>query len=147
MEYQRAYLDEKRIIGFTARSSNASPDMQQTIFGLWQRLFAENAAKDRQTARETIGLYSDYSQAQDASELEYDVTVGFEETDKAVPEGMTEKRIPAGEYAVFTSDGGAEAVGELWREIWNIPLDRRYSGDFELYADGGRTVKIFIALN
>ncbi len=150
---EKIHLDEKRIIGFTAETSNSSPDMQQVINRLWQRLFAENAAEkiEGKLSLNPIGLYSDYAFSSgntDARNLRYDVTAGFEtDFNAAVPVGMAEKLIPAGEYAVFSAVGGAEAAAALWQEIWNTPLDRRYSGDFELYCGENGTVKIFIALN
>ena len=74
------------------------------------------------------------------------------------PEGMISKSVPAGRYAVFTSERGAMAkvVVETWMRIWSYyqsPASgrRAYRADFELYdqraADLNNTpVDIYIGL-
>lgn len=150
MSFKTVRLSEKTIVGITARTSNAAPDMQAVIGSLWQRFFEGGEAKRIENAVSfaPIGLYSDYSRADTAMELEYDITAGLEVADDSViPEGMTAKHIPAGDYAVFSAKGKSDAVAALWQEIWTTPLNRRYSGDFELYAALGDEVEIYIALN
>ena len=150
MIYQKVFLNEKTVVGFTKRTTNDSPEMGAIIAELWQRLLGEKGAKTPQkgTKNDLIGLYSDYKKADSAQNLEYDITVGFEaEPNCPVPAGMTKKHIPEGSYAVFSVEGGIEAVGEFWQKIWSIPLDRRYSGDFELYSEDNDRIEIYIALN
>ena len=150
MSFKTVHLNEKTIVGITARTSNSAPDMQAVIASLWQRFFEGGEAKRIKNAAAPIpiGLYSDYSQANTAKELEYDITVGFEVADGGdIPQGMTAKHIPAGDYAIFSAKGTSEAVAALWQEIWATPLNRRYSGDFELYGASGDQIEIYIALN
>ncbi len=54
--------------------------------------------------------------------------------------GMTAKNVPAGRYAVFTSDRGPvqKVVVDVWRRVWETQKsalggDRTYKTDFELY--------------
>lgn len=150
MQYEIVTLPEKTVVGFQARTSNASPDMQSVIGILWQKLFAGDTfssipckCNDR-----SIGLYSGYS----ADGMEYDVTVGCEVKDaSALPQGMVSSVIPAGRYAKFSALGDdVDTVAKLWGEIWNTPLDRAFTGDFEEYfpAPEGeeREIHIYIAL-
>lgn len=46
------------------------------------------------------------------------------------------KIIPAGKYAKFSVRGYMEkAVVEAWGEIWQMDLDRSFTGDFEEYRN------------
>jgi predicted transcriptional regulator YdeE len=61
-------------------------------------------------------------------------------SDADVPAGMVAKKIPAGKFAVFTSEKGAapKVVPELWMKINSLPQtatggDRLYGADFEIY--------------
>lgn len=47
---------------------------------------------------------------------------------------LSVKVIPAGKYAKFSIHGDmVEAVANTWKEIWQTPLDRTFTGDFEEY--------------
>lgn len=145
MNYEIVTLKEKIMVGVTARTGNNAPDCTEVIGGLWQK-FMENgvwASIQNKANIYCIGLYSDYD------ETSYDVTVGAEVTENGNPE-LTEKIIPAGKYAVFNLKGDVvKDVSSAWSEIWAIPLDRSFTGDYEEYLsneNGVAEVKIYIAL-
>lgn len=144
MNYEVVELKEKKIVGFKARTSNASPDMSSIIGSLWQKLYTPaNTAKITNRANAySIGLYSDYEGE------EYDVTAGFEVKDIAgvSDDELTIKVIPAGKYAKFSVHGDmVEAVAAAWGEIWATPLDRTFTGDFEEYISM-EDIDIYIAI-
>lgn len=147
MNYEVVELKEKKIVGFKARTSNSSPDMQAVIGGLWQKLYSpENVSGiSNRTNAFAIGLYSDYS----ANGDEYDVTVGFEVSQLPEAEklqGKDVKVIPAGRYAKFSVHGDmVEAVANAWGEIWSTPLERTFTGDFEEYTSMN-DIDIYIAV-
>ena len=134
---ETVWLDKKTIAGLSARTGNKAPDMGKIIGGLWKRLFEEGVISDIQNRSNDriIGLYSDYES--DVSG-EYDITVGCEiDKEENLPEGLVVKTIPAGSYARFVAQGDdVQAVSKLWQEIWSLPLDRTYTGDFEEYYTG-----------
>ena len=142
MNYEIVELKEKTIVGFAGRTSNDDPKMGAVISGLWQKLYTpENVSGTRNRVNTyAIGLYSDYEKEG------YQVTAGFEVSKACALEGQVTKVIPAGKYAKFQIHGDyVEAVSNAWSEIWNTPLDRTYTGDFEEY----RTMKdidIYIAI-
>lgn len=70
MNYEIVELKEKIVVGYKARTSNTSPEMQSIIGGLWQKLYMPEhvAAIVNRTNEYAIGLYSDYQGE------EYDVT-------------------------------------------------------------------------
>lgn len=148
MDYQIVELKEKKIAGFCAKTSNSDPEMGRTIGGLWQRLFGEEgiaAIPDQQGGGHTIGLYSDY---ENGVQGRYDITAGCEISGTAnLPERFTVKTIPAGRYAEFVIQGDSPAVvGAVWAEIWKLPLDRAFTGDFEEYAPpvAGKPMEIHV---
>lgn len=150
MNYEVVELTEKTVIGLAARTSNQDPRMGQTIGLLWQRLFGGVYERIAHRAdSHTIGLYSEYT---DGAEGDYTVTVGCAVTKaQGQPEETVVQTIPAGRYAKFVVVGDqVEAVGNAWAEIWQLPLERTYTGDFEEYVsaaeDGQCEVHLYIAI-
>lgn len=145
MNYEIVTLQEKIVLGVTARTSHNDPQCQQVIGGLWQHFMAEGLVESVRNRANPycIGLYSNYD------ETFYDVTVGVEVTENSHPE-LTEKTIPAGSYALFRIKGDVvRDVAEAWDKIWTLPLDRSFSGDFEEYLSnekGVAEINIYIAL-
>ena len=92
-----------------------------------------------------VGLYSAY----DFNNMTYDVTVGCEVSNNQNPE-FSCKVIPGGKYARFSIKGDVvKDVSEAWDRIWELPLERSFSGDYEEYLrneNGVADVDIYIAL-
>ena len=142
MNYEIVELKEKTIVGFAARTSNEDPQMGAIIGGLWKQLYTpENTEKIQNRVNAyAIGLYSDYDKEG------YQVTAGFEVSDAESRNGFTVKTIPAGRYAKFSVHGDMiEAVANSWKEIWETPLDRTFTGDFEEYLSQ-EDIDIYIAI-
>ncbi|MFA5659106.1 MAG: GyrI-like domain-containing protein [Oscillospiraceae bacterium] len=147
MNYEIVNLKEKIIVGLTARTGNNDPDIQKIVGGLWQKYMGngiEKSLKNKANAY-AVGLYTNYN----FDEITYDVTVGAEVSENANPE-LSAKIIPAGKYARFNIKGDVVAdVSNAWNEIWAMPLDRTFTGDFEEYLsneNGVADVNIYIAL-
>ncbi len=131
MKYEIVMLKEKRVVGFCQRTGNDKEDMGNVIGGLWQKWSQVNDVQGRKN-KKYIGLYTDYVG------MEYDTTVGCEvEKSTLIPEGMTEKIIPAGKYAKFVLHGDVvKTVQQAWEDIWKMNLERTFTGDFEEYQEG-----------
>lgn len=144
MDYEIVTLEEKRVVGLIARTSNDSADMTEKIGGLWQKFMAETVFTVKNRANDyVIGLYFDYD------ETSYNVTVGAEVSSNGNAE-LTEKIIPSGKYAKFFVRGDVvKAVADAWDEIWAMPLDRSYAADFEEYVNnvnGIADINLYISL-
>ena len=142
MNYEIVELKEKTIVGFAARTSNEDPQMGAIIGDLWKQLYTpENTEKIQNRVNAyAIGLYSDYDKEG------YQVTAGFEVSDAESRNGFAVKTIPAGRYAKFSVHGDMiEAVANSWKEIWETPLDRTFTGDFEEYLSQ-EDIDIYIAI-
>ena len=150
MDYRIVNLPAKTMVGLTGRTANNDPQMGEIIGGLWQQLFAGGVYEQipHKAGANTIGLYSDYA---DGVNGVYSITVGCEvtETDE-LPTGTVRKGIPGGRYAKVTVIGDqVEAVGRAWGELWQMPLERTYTGDFEEYnmlPDGSQQIDIYVAI-
>lgn len=142
MNYEIVELKKKTIVGFSARTSNEDPQMGAIIGDLWKQLYTpENTEKIQNRVNAyAIGLYSDYDKE------EYQVTAGFEVSDAESGINFTVKTIPAGRYAKFSVHGDMiKAVANSWKEIWETPLDRTFTGDFEEYLSQ-EDIDIYIAI-
>ena len=147
MNYEIVNLEEKIVVGVTARTGNTDPDCQKIIGGLWQDFMGKGifASLENKANAYCVGLYSNYN----FDEMTYDVTVGAEVFANENSE-FSEKTIPAGKYAVFNVKGDVVTdVSNAWNEIWAMPLERSLTGDFEEYLsneNGVADVKIYIAV-
>jgi len=128
------------VIGISVRTSNAKERQESQIGKQWARLMQEKllGTIPHRADQDTIAIYTDYASDKDG---EYTYVLGARVT-KAdeVPAGMVAKQVPAGKYAVFTSERGPvqRVVVGTWMRIWNTPKDqpggdRGYKTDFELY--------------
>lgn len=146
MNYEIVNLNEKIIVGVSDTTSNDDPQMGEKIGKLWTKLYQGgiNATINNKVNEYAIGLYSDYT------EKGYIVIAGNEVSISENKE-LTTKIIPAGKYAKFSVHGHMEkAVAEAWGEIWQLDLDRSFTGDFEEYLNSdweNADIDIYVALN
>jgi predicted transcriptional regulator YdeE len=159
LSMEKLHVDSFVVVGITARTSNAmEASGKGVIGGLWVRLRKDrlmNQIKHRADAH-IVAVYSNYESDKDG---EYTYTLGSKVTSlKDVPPGMVARRTDAGEYAIFTAQGGpaVQLVMGLWKRIWSLeksppPLRRAYRTDYEIYLnpdadDAGQRVDLYIGL-
>ena len=129
------------VVGISARTNNAREMTADGVIGkMWGRLMQDGLlAKIPNKANPAIvAVYTDYASDHNG---DYTYLLGSRVTSDAdVPDGMVSKKIPAGKFAVFTSEKGPapKVVPELWMKINSLPenavgADREYRADFEIY--------------
>ena len=128
------------VIGIEARTDNAKESTANGIIPKqWQKFFSEGMIGQIQnkTGSNLYAVYSDYASDHNG---EYTYVVGAAVKDgTAAPSGMVVRRVPAGQYAVLTSDVGpfAKVVPAAWQRIFKLEeegkLKRAYKTDFEIY--------------
>lgn len=134
------------VVGISARTSNANEMTGRTVIGrTWDRLFQEGILEKIPYKADSniVAVYTDYASDQNG---EYTYVLGARVTSDAnVPPGMVAKKVPAGRYAVFTSEKGPgpQVVPQLWTKINSLPQtavggDRAYRADFEIYDERAR---------
>ena len=139
------HADEFSIVGIEARTSGEQEmygDGQ--IAGLWQKFFQEHILEKipNKADNNIFAVYTDYSRDRMGA---YTVVIGAKVKDKTqAPAGMVRKTIPAGQYAVLTSEKGAadSVIPAAWQRVWaledkdNLGGKRAYKSDYEVYAPG-----------
>jgi len=131
------------VIGIESRTSNAreaTPD--GVIPKQWARFMQENLVAEipNKSDSSVLAVYCDYASNKDG---EYNYILGARVSSATVvPAGMVASKVPAGRYAIFTSDRGpvAKVVFEAWQKIWSVPKsspegDRAYRADYEVYDE------------
>jgi predicted transcriptional regulator YdeE len=129
------------VVGIAARTSNAKEVTPEGIIGQqWARLYQEGilAQIPHKADSNVIALYTDYASDENG---EYTYLLGAKVTSaEHVPAGMVAKQVPAGRYAVFTTDKGPvqQVIPQAWARVWATPKSdpagkRAYRADFELH--------------
>jgi predicted transcriptional regulator YdeE len=130
------------VIGIETRTNNAKEATTDGIIGrLWHR-FIDDSMADRIPDKTGSSLYAVYSEYASDHNGDYTFMVGAPvKAETAVPAGMVLKQIPAGRYAVITTEKGRfpKVIPETWLKIFKLEdegkLNRTYRTDFELYGE------------
>jgi predicted transcriptional regulator YdeE len=123
-------VEEYQVTGVAARTSNA---IEMTGEGAIPRLWAQGTLP---SDGPIIALYTEYESDEHG---EYTFVLGGKSS--SAREGVVVKTVPAGRYAVFTSERGPvqKVVVETWQRIWSeLPSAknlRSYVADFEVYDE------------
>ena len=111
----------------------------------WQKFFQDGVQQKiaNRTDNNLYAVYTDYASDRNS---EYSFVIGVKvKADAAVPPGLVQKKIPAGNYAVVTTEKGpaAKVVPAAWQLVWALEDKallggpRAYKADFELYDSRG----------
>jgi len=132
---------EFTVVGISARTSNAREMTADGIIGRqWGRLMQEGLLDKipHRADPSIVAVYTDYASDHNG---EYTFLLGARVTSAAdLPSGMIAKKIPAGRFAVFTTEKGpgAKVIPAAWMKINSLPPtavggNRAYRADYELY--------------
>src|SRR6266567_4693965 len=95
------------VVGISARTSNAREMTANGVIGpMWGRLMPDSllARIPNKADSNIVAMYTDYASDHNG---EYTYVLGARvASDADVPAGMVARKIPAGKYAVFTSEKG-----------------------------------------
>lgn len=148
MDYKIVNLEEKIVVGVCEKTSNNDSKMPEIIGELWEKLYQGGIYPtiNNKVNQRAIGLYYDYTGSDFQS---YTILVG-NEVSKSENKELTTRIIPKGKYAKFSVHGNMQtAVAKAWAEIWQMPLDRTFTGDFEEYLNAdfeNADIDIYIAI-
>ncbi len=136
------HQEQFSVVGIEARMSGERElSGESEIPGLWQKFRNEHVLENipNKADSNVYVLYADYSRDRMG---EYSVIIGAKVKEKSqVPAGMVLKTIPAGQYAVVTSEKGSAdtVIPAAWQRVWALEDKdllggkRAYKVDFELY--------------
>ena len=136
MNYEVVELEEKVVIGISARTKNSDPQMGMIIGGLWNDFYQKGIYQSisHKTNEKALGMYTNYESGLNGS---YDVVVACEvNSSENQPEELRKVIIPAGKYAKYIVHGDVQkAVGEFWNALLCEPIERAYGCDYEEYQN------------
>jgi predicted transcriptional regulator YdeE len=141
------------IIGVSVRTTNENNQAVQDIPVLWNEFFAKNISeKIPDKLDDTIYcIYTDYEKDHTQP---YTALIGCKVRSlENIPEGLTGKAFNESHYYNYKVKGNLVegAVFEAWKTIWNSPIPRAFTVDFEVYSEKAQNpenaeVDIFIAV-
>lgn len=152
IDYTIVHQPEILLMGIECRTSNAPDAGPQDIPKHWAKFYGDNILDQipNKSSDEVIALYCDYESDYTGP---YSFVIGCPVTSvDDLPEGMIVKIIPTASYAVFYAIGEyPKSLIDTWGAIWHTPLDRTYTGDFEIYgnkfvAGSPQEVEVYIAI-
>jgi len=136
------HQDEVLVVGIDARTSGENEMSGEGVIpDLWQRFFQEHVL-DKISDKVDQSIYALYTEFSRDRMGAYTVVLGAKVKDKThVPKGLVLKVIPAGTYAVLTSEKGpaASVIPAAWLKIAaledkdELGGKRAYKTDFEVY--------------
>ncbi len=136
---------QMHVIGIECRTSNNPEAGPRDIPRLWDKFYSLDVLNQipNKTSHDVIALYCDY---EGDYTQPYSCVIGCPVASiEEIPEGMVAKTVPEAAYAVFPVTGELPAgIINAWGKIWQTPLSRTYTGDFEVY---GEKVEILIAVD
>ena len=128
------------IIGIEARTSNGLEMKGEGVIAKqWQKFFQDGVQQKVTNKADSslCAVYTDYASDRNG---EFSFVIGVRvNADATVPPGMVLKKLPAGNYAVITSEKGpvGKVVAAAWQQVWALEdkaqLARAYKADFEVY--------------
>ena len=153
MDYEVVLLEEKTVVGLMVTTTNEENKAMMDIGMLWGEFLQAGVydAISNKVNAKAIGLYTDY-EGDFTKPYKFLACCEVSEANSIVTK-MVIKKIPHGNYAKFIIRGHMQrAVGEFWSNLWRLPLDRKYSSDFEEYQNNSddmenQEIHIYIALN
>jgi len=138
------HQDEFSVVGIEARTTGENEISGEGVIGdLWQKFYQDHVAEKvpNRADRSVYAMYTSYSRDRMGA---YTVVIGVKVTDKSPPPpGFVLKTIPAGRYAVLTSEKGpgASVIPTAWEKLWaledkdELGGKRAYKTDFEVYDE------------
>lgn len=148
------------VVGIASRTTNAKEMSGKGVIAQqWDRFMKEGLLSKipKKVDSNILAVYTDYESDANGA---YTFMIGARVSSADdVPPGMVAKKVPAGRYAVFTSEKGfvGKVVPETWSRIWAVSKSapggsRAYQADFEVYdqraADPQNAqVDIYVGIN
>lgn len=142
-----------KIIGISITTSNERVQTTDDIARLWGKFITEKIG-EKIPNRIDSSILSIYTHYESDHKGVYDTILGCRVSSlEDIPEGMVGENYDGGTYVKFVSKGDFTkgAVYNTWVEIWNSPLRRSYTADFEVYGEKSKDptnaeVDIFVAV-
>jgi len=150
---QSTTIEKFTVRGIAIRTSNDPGAADKAIPALWNRFYTDGIS-GKIADKVSDDIYAVYTAYEKDATMAYTAILGHKVSDASpAQEGFETVSIAPGNYRVFTATGDLQKgiVYEQWVAIWNEPLNRKYTTDFEVYGERSRnndnaSVDIFVAI-
>ena len=150
MNYEIVTLKERVVQGKSIVTTNENAKAMNDIGKAWDEFINDGIYKgiEDKVNAQVMGLYYNY---EDDMTGAYNFMACCEvETDQMVLNECVV--IPESKYAKFSFKGNMITdVVKVWEQIWTLPIERKYTFDFEVYHNDStdmdnQTIDIYISL-
>lgn len=126
-----------RVIGISVKTTNENGQAGTDIPKLWEKFMSENILEKipNKISNDIFSIYTNY---EGDHTKPYETILACEvSTLENIPEGMVSQSFAGSNYAKTTCKGDLMQgiVYNKWVEIWDMPLNRTYTADFEIYGE------------
>ncbi len=141
-------IDNFEVDGLVIRTINNEVLKEPIIPNLWKKFIDEEVFEKIPHKANSTFIYAVYTDYESDVHGHYTLLIGakVQDSKNELPNNFEKRMVHEGKYVVFTALN-QEKVFEAWMEIWNTPLDRAYTSDFECYDLTTGQVKIYIAVH
>ncbi|MGZ3811506.1 MAG: GyrI-like domain-containing protein [Mucilaginibacter sp.] len=150
--FERLDIAEFFVSGIAVKTTNQEGRSQKDIGDLWTKFITENLSQQigGKLSDDLYCVYTDYESDHTGW---YTAVLGcmIEDPGYASNDFFT-ALVPAGYYHVYKPQGKfPECVSSTWRQIWQAPIDRKYSADYDRYKAGANSfeeteVEVYLAV-
>ncbi len=141
------------VMGIEVKTANAPGKAEKDIPALWETFMKQDIISKIQF-KITPDVYCIYTHYEGDYTQPYTTFLGCRVSNaEFIPEGLRVLTINAGHYFKKEAKGDLTQgiVFGAWQEIWQMPLDRAYTADFEVYGQKASNpnqaeVDIYVAL-
>jgi predicted transcriptional regulator YdeE len=146
-------LDAFYVIGISVRTTNMYNKALKDIGDLFGKFAGQNIMEKipNKISEDIYCVYTDYESDFNGP---YTTIVGCKVSSLIdIPTGLIGKTIAESKYEVYKSTGKLSiSLAKTWEGIWSTDLNRRYSADFDIYAEKARDyengeVDTYVAIN
>jgi len=149
-----AKLNEFYVVGIAVRTTNENGQSGIDIPKLWETFMKENIL-DQIPNKVSSAIYCLYTDYEKDHTKPYTTLLGCSVANlRDIPKNLIGKTVEEADYTKFIAKGNLASgvVYNEWLKIWDAPLSRAFTTDFEVYGEKAQNsedaeVDIFIAVN
>lgn len=138
--FERVKLPEFFVVGIAVTTTNQDGQSQKDIGDLWTRFTTGNFG-DQIAAKLSDDIYCVYTDYESDHTGRYTAVLGYrvKDTDRVIDDFFT-AFVPTGDFYIYKPEGTfPDSVANTWKEIWQSPIARKYSADYDRYKAGAKS--------
>jgi predicted transcriptional regulator YdeE len=138
--FERVNLPEFFVAGIAVNTTNQDGQSEKDIGDLWTRFTTQNMAQQI-TGKLSDDIYCVYTDYESDYTGRYTAVLGCKvENVDQIEDSFFVALIPKGDYHVYSPEGKfPDCVANTWRRIWQTPIDRKYTADYDCYKAGAKS--------